>query len=313
MNHQSQQIHAWHALDLPSIEQTLETKSGGLSGAGAATRLGKFGPNVLPHTPPPTWWQIVLRQFLSPLIYINEGDLHRRNGEWIWRGDAVDLALLAMAHKLGSTREASLASRPQVNEIPFEPERQFSASYHQADGTTDVFVKGAPERVLAMCDWGAKSHESKGSLESKESHKLEEMRRLAESMGEQGYRVLALAEGTATYQLDLVQTPPEPSNLTFLEFVGMINSLRPGVRDAVSACRDAGVDTCMITGDHPVTALAISRDLGLASEPHQVITRRCHRRKWRRQSRQRACLHVLPLIRNWSWSMQHGESATSLR
>jgi len=214
----------------------------------------------------------VLDRLAGVAVLCNEGDLHRRDDEWIWRGDAVDLALLAMAHKLGWTREASLANHPQVNEMPFESERQFSASYHQADGTTDVFVKGAPERVLAMCDWGAESHESKGSHESKESHKLEEMHRLAESMGEQGYRVLALAEGTVTDQLDLAQTPPEPSNLTFLGFVGMIDPLRPGVRDAVSACRDAGVDTCMITGDHPVTALAISRDLGLASEPHQVIT-----------------------------------------
>ena len=184
-------------------------------------------------------------------VLCNEGDLHRRNGEWVWRGDAVDLALLAMAHKLGWTREATLASHPQVNEIPFEPERQFAASYHHADGATDVFVKGAPERVLAMCDWGT------------ESHKSEEMHRVAESMGEQGYRVLALAEGTIPGQLDPAQAPLEPSNLTFLGLVGMIDPLRPGVRDAVSACHKAGVGTCMITGDHHVTALAIARDLGL--------------------------------------------------
>ena len=193
-------------------------------------------------------------------VLCNEGDLHRRDGEWIWRGDAVDLALLAMAHKLGWTREASLASHPQVNEIPFEPERQFAASYHQANGATDVVVKGAPERVLAMCDWGT------------ESHKFEEMHRVAESMGEQGYRVLALAEGTIPGQLDPTHAARDPSNLTFLGFVGMIDPLRPGVHDAITACGKAGVRTCMITGDHPVTALAIARDLGLASEPEQVVT-----------------------------------------
>ncbi|MGI9457681.1 MAG: cation-translocating P-type ATPase, partial [Aeoliella sp.] len=207
----------------------------------------------------------VLEGLAGVAVLCNEADLHRRNSEWIWRGDAVDLALLAMAHKLGWTREASLASHPQVNEIPFEPERQFAASYHQADGATDVFVKGAPEKVLAMCDWGP------GPQENEASHTVEEMLRLAESMGQQGYRVLALAEGTTPTQLDPAEAAPEPSNLTFLGFVGMIDPLRPGVHDAIRACREAGVGTCMITGDHPVTALAISRDLGLASEPNQVV------------------------------------------
>jgi magnesium-transporting ATPase (P-type) len=72
-----------------------------------------------------------------------------------------------------------LASHPKVNEIPFEPERQFAASHHQAVGATDVFVKGAPERVLAMCDWGAGLHESKAP------DKIEAMHRLAESMADQ--------------------------------------------------------------------------------------------------------------------------------
>ena len=201
-------------------------------------------------------------------VLCNEADLHRRNDEWIWRGDAVDLALLALAHKLGWTRETCLASHPQVNEIPFEPERQFAATYHQAEGANEVFVKGAPERVLAMCHWESGTQPIEENIEEN----IEEMLRLAESMGQQGYRVLALAEGTASAQLDPSQAAPEPSQLTFLGFVGMIDPLRPGVHDAVRACREAGVRTCMITGDHPVTALAIARDLGLASEPNQVVT-----------------------------------------
>ncbi len=198
-------------------------------------------------------------------VLCNEGDLHRRGGEWIWRGDAVDLALLSMAHKLGTTREASLTIHPQVNEIPFEPERQFAASYHEADGAKDLFVKGAPEKVLAMCDWGA------GLRESETSHKIEEMLRLAESMAEQGYRVIALAKGSASAELDTGYVPPEPSSLNFLGFVGMIDPLRSGVADAVAACREAGVSVSMITGDHPVTALAIARDLGLVGEQDQVV------------------------------------------
>ena len=117
-----------------------------------------------------------------------------------------------------------------------------------------------------MCDW------EDDFDEQETAQKVEEMLYMAESMGQRGYRVLALAEGVLPGTLDPAHAPPEPSHLTFLGFVGMIDPLRPGVRDAVAASREAGIGACMITGDHPVTALAISRDLGLASEPHQVVT-----------------------------------------
>lgn len=207
-----------------------------------------------------------LDRLVRAAVLCNESDLHRRNGDWVWRGDAVDLALLSMACKTGWTRQPTLQEHPQLNELPFEPERQFAATYHQTDGDVQVMVKGAPERVLAMC-----VSESANASQQSESV-LEEMAALAESMGQQGYRVLALAEGTAPASLDRSQAPPEPSDLMFLGLVGMIDPLRPGVQEAVQACRDAGVGVCMVTGDHPVTALAISRDLGLANEPHQVVT-----------------------------------------
>lgn len=94
---------------------------------------------------------------------------------------------------------------------------------------------------------------------------------LAESMAQRGYRVLALAEGPADH-LDMERLPETLSDLTFLGFVGMIDPLRPGVREAIAQCHDAGITVCMITGDHPVTALAIARDLGFAQEAHQVMT-----------------------------------------
>jgi P-type E1-E2 ATPase len=66
--------------------------------------------------------------------------------------------------------------------------------------------------------------------------------------------------------------PPQPADLEFRGFVGMIDPLRPGEKEAVEQCHSAGITVCMVTGDHPVTALAISRDLGLASEPGQVVS-----------------------------------------
>jgi magnesium-transporting ATPase (P-type) len=190
----------------------------------------------------------------------NEADLHRNEGTWAWHGDPTDVALLSLAQKVRWSRQDSLNSHPQVNEIPFEPEHQFAASYHEVDGAYRVFVKGAPERVLAMCD------EEDGPI------KRREWQGTAESMARRGYRVLALAHGEASDSDVCSPVPSEPSRLSFLGFVGMIDPLRPGVREAVAACHDAGVSVAMITGDHPVTALAIARDLGLATEPGQVVT-----------------------------------------
>lgn len=208
--------------------------------------------------------QVSESQALSELVRVavlcNEADLHRRDGDWIWRGDPTDVALLSFGLKAGVQREALLDRHPQVNEIPFEPEHQFAATFHRVDGSVRVFVKGAPERVLRMCDW------------SEREHQLRDLQASAESMAEQGFRVLALADGTAPADLSADMPPPQPKELEFRGFAGMIDPLRPGVREAVQRCREAGITVCMVTGDHPVTALAISRDLGLASGPEQVFS-----------------------------------------
>jgi magnesium-transporting ATPase (P-type) len=158
----------------------------------------------------------------------NEADLHLRDGAWAWRGDPTDVALLALAHKLGWGRETTLDHHPQVNEIPFEPERRYAATYHRMGEAVHVLVKGAPERVLTMCAWEQEARCRDASAR-------------ASALAEQGYRVLALAEGSAPSNLDPSLTPTEPVGLTFLGIVGMIDPLRPGAREAVNACHEAGI------------------------------------------------------------------------
>ncbi len=193
-------------------------------------------------------------------VLCNEGDLHQRDGHWIWRGDPTDLALLSFGHKAGSSREKLGPEYPQIAAIPFEPERQFAATFHRVGESVRGMVKGAPERVLNMCS----------SLSSSDRHKFLQQ---AEVMAERGHRVLALAEGPADH-LNLDQLPDTLNDLTFLGFVGMIDPLRPGAQQAIAQCHEAGIIVCMITGDHPVTALAIARELGFADRPDQVITGR---------------------------------------
>ena len=193
-------------------------------------------------------------------VLCNEADLHHRNGEWVWRGDAVDVAVLVLGVKLGIQREPTLDAFPLVSSIPFESEHQFSASFHRHDERVEVFVKGAPERVLSMC----------GDRHSEADR--ERFNQMAINMASRGLRVLAVAGGVPSEELRAEDVPPQPTNLTLLGFLGMIDPLRAGAREAVTACQQAGVLVTMVTGDHRITALAIARDLGLAERDEQVVT-----------------------------------------
>ena len=211
---------------------------------------------------------------LKPLARVaalcNEADYHCRDGRWIGRGDPTDLALLEFAHGLGLSRQSALLLEPECNTIPFEPEHRFAASYHRgADGRVQVAVKGAPERLVPMCQPGCQ-----WALPA------------AAAMAEQGLRVLALAEGELTTELPLQAPPPEPSQLRFLGLLGLRDPLREGVKQAIESAQRAGIRVWMITGDHPNTAAAIARELGLLQESSEVVTgldlEQASERQWQR-------------------------------
>lgn len=192
-------------------------------------------------------------------VLCNEGSLYRSDDEWTWRGDPTDVALLAFGHKLDWTRERALETHPQTDEIPFESEQRFAATFHETEDGTRVFVKGAPERILEMCS----------EPDDADHPDPEEM---TTEMARDGYRVLAVAEGTLDEEHTAEEVPPEPTDLTFLGFLGLIDPLRSGVEDAIASARQAGITVTMVTGDHPETALAIARDLGLAESADEVVT-----------------------------------------
>jgi magnesium-transporting ATPase (P-type) len=198
-----------------------------------------------------------LRRALEIAIACNDADLHHREDAWTWRGDPTDIALLALAAKRGVDRDGLLRRAPRVNEIPFEADRRFAASYHARDGATWVAVKGAPEQVLDMCRLEPRARVS--------------AQRAAEQMAARGLRVIALASGEFPGTLDRSRTLVEPTGLEFAGLVGLIDPLRPGVRAAVGRCAEAGIRVVMVTGDHPVTALAIARDLGIATRREEVV------------------------------------------
>lgn len=202
----------------------------------------------------------VLQEFLKAAVLCNEAELRSRDGEWIWRGDAVDVAILSLGIKAGMQRSEFIANHPQTHEIPFESADQFAATYHRDGNQTLVCVKGSPEKLIAM----SREHSSGDGFAHAEH--------LALNMAKRGLRVIAVAAGTLPDQLSPDQDPPRPGQLKLLGFLGMIDPLRPDVAQSIAECQAAGVKVMMITGDHKITALAIARDLGLVQSDDQVMT-----------------------------------------
>ncbi|NOR51413.1 MAG: HAD-IC family P-type ATPase, partial [Gammaproteobacteria bacterium] len=180
-------------------------------------------------------------------------------------GDAVDVAVLVMAHKAGITRPESMSSQSEIATIPFESERMFCASLNQVGDKQCAFVKGAIERLLPMCN-------SMAGLEhdSPLDHQLIEKQ--AHQMASLGYRVIALVAGDIEMGRAEVFSEEHLNDLTFIGLVGMIDPLRTEAKSAIEKCQKAGIEVAMVTGDHPVTALAIARELNLAEQLDQIVT-----------------------------------------
>jgi Ca2+-transporting ATPase len=195
-----------------------------------------------------------LEQLLTIAAACNEGQLVRDGGTWAWRGDPTDVALLALARKGGVEREAFVAQHPAVAGIAFEPEHRYSASVHERGQAMWIAVKGAPERVLAMCDMD-------------EAQRRDALAAATEMAGH-GLRVLALASGCCPASTGLVGPL---SGLRWAGHLGLIDPLRPEAAVAVRRCTEAGVRVIMLTGDHPVTAFAIARELGIADRVEDVV------------------------------------------
>ena len=194
----------------------------------------------------------------------NEASLVKKEGYWKHSGDAVDVAILAFALKVGLDIHEVRTRVGPLGDIPFESERRYAAKFYSADGLPKAAVKGAVESMLPLC---TKMRTKEGIVPLDSAAIETEAVRLADG----GYRVLAVAIG------EMEGVPPDtPAEedippLTLLGLIGLIDPARPEVRGAVERCKCAGIKVIMITGDHPATALAIARDLGIASS-NAVLT-----------------------------------------
>jgi magnesium-transporting ATPase (P-type) len=207
-----------------------------------------------------------LREFAVASALCNDASLILSGDDWSVTGDAVDISFLAFAHKVGINPMELRTKFPAVGEVPFESEKRYAAKFYLIDGNVRVFVKGAVEAVLDFC----KMMRTQDGISQIDRKVIEDE---ASAMARNGYRVLAVATGETEINPDGNPLGEEgiPS-LTFLGLAGLIDPPRPEVKEAVEICKYAGINVFMVTGDHPSTALAIARNLGIAESEEEVIT-----------------------------------------
>ena len=191
----------------------------------------------------------------------SEATVTLEEGRWVLHGDPTEGALVAAAARGGFPAEDVRPRYPRLDTVPFESQHQYMATLHAWDPGQRILVKGAPEAILPRCGQG-----SAGAALDR-NQVLKEAARLAS----QGMRVLAFASQPT--DLQRITHQDLEGGLTFLGLQGMIDPPRPESIQAIADCRRAGITVKMITGDHPGTAEAIGRELGLDS-PRPAVTGR---------------------------------------
>ncbi len=183
-------------------------------------------------------------------------DLRRveQNGQAVWQGDPMEVALLESV-------PPGVASFQRLDEIPFDTERKRMSVICDTPQGHMLYCKGAPESVLPLCNAALQNGKAIPLDEAGRTH----LSSIQDQMTEQGLRVLALA-----YRALPQQDAQRETELVFAGLIGLVDPPRPGVAEAIGTCHAAGIRVIMITGDHPHTASALAREIGLSQHPLAV-------------------------------------------
>ncbi len=204
-----------------------------------------------------------LIQTIRAGLLCNEAEFAREpekgSGERVLQGDPTEGALLVLAEKAGLDRHEEEAEWERLDLLPFESERRWMASLHRSpqNGRT-LFVKGAPERIFAMCSGVREGEEVTAFDPDAWSERVE-------AMAAEGYRMLACAELPDTELEGELSEESIPSECVLLGVLALMDPPRPEAIESVEKCRSAGIRVVMITGDHATTARSIGERMGIGS------------------------------------------------
>ena len=206
--------------------------------------------------------QPLLQELALAATLCNDAALREQKGVWTVQGDPMEGALLAFAGKCGISADA--LDMPRQALIPFDSRHRFMATRHARDAHSVVYVKGAPENLLAMC-------RTQRGVQGDAALDIGYWQTQADAAASQGQRVLAFATLALDAQHAGLTLADLDGQLCLLGMVGMIDPPRAEAIQAVAECHTAGIRVKMITGDHALTAAAIARQIGLQN-PHTVLT-----------------------------------------
>ena len=212
---------------------------------------------VVAESGPPAEDNAALAECLRAGLLCNDAALRQSNGFWKAEGDPTEAALLAAAAKLGLDREAEEKAWPRIDAIPFESEHQYMATLHEQDGRAVAYIKGAAETLLSRCEAALDAAGNRAALDP------QAVLAQVEALAAEGLRVLLLARADFPAGTRQIEHSDVSSGLVFLGLQGMIDPPRPESLPAVRACRQAGIQVKMITGDHAKTAAAIASMIGI--------------------------------------------------
>jgi Ca2+-transporting ATPase len=200
----------------------------------------------------------------------NDAHLQENDSSWVIFGDPTEGALTVVGAKVGLT-EVLKEEYPRVGEFPFDSTRKMMTTIHDDPVNGRIaYVKGAPEVILERCINLQEDGDVRPLTSPDRVKIIEEM----QSMAEEALRVLAMSYKALSNDTDEYEIEDVESGLTYVGMVGMIDPAREEVPQAIETCKQAGIRTVMVTGDHRLTAVAIAQQIGMLDEetPTSVMT-----------------------------------------
>ncbi len=182
-------------------------------------------------------------------------------------GEPDEVALINYAATLGLKKADLVAANPRAGEVPFDSGRKMMSTVHSVDGKFVQYTKGAPDEILKKCTHALVDGQVVAMDDSILAKAAEENTR----MGNKALRVFAVAYKEYTSAPEVYDSASLEYDMIFIGLTGMIDPVRPEVKDAIVECRSAGITPIMITGDHINTAKAIARELGILKDDSQAM------------------------------------------
>lgn len=183
-------------------------------------------------------------------------------------GEPTEAALVAWANELGLAKPLLKASWERCGEAPFDSSRKMMSTVHRSEHGYVQYTKGAPDVIIGKCTSYLKDGEIVPMTDAYEA----EILKANKAMADKALRVLACAQRVWKEQPEKNEAEYLEQELCFVGLCGMIDPIRPEVKDAIVECREAGIRPIMITGDHIDTAVAIAKELGILTEDTRAVS-----------------------------------------